>query len=190
MYDLASATPTTPVATLSNPAPGVSDSFGLSVAIDGITVVVGAPKADELVEDKGAAYVCGPANADGDGDGLLDMWEFAHFGTATGHDAMDDSDGDGRQELVEQAFNQEPNVPDASASPAITTEGGFLTTTVAKRAGVNYIVQTAADPQPDSYSSATTTVLINTTTTLKVRDNVPVGTVGSRFMRVLISASP
>ena len=41
VYDLNSATPTVPVATLNNPTPAASDRFG-AVAIDGTRVVVGA----------------------------------------------------------------------------------------------------------------------------------------------------
>jgi hypothetical protein len=42
VFDLSSATPTVPVATLNNPSPAVSDQFGYSVAISGTRVVVGA----------------------------------------------------------------------------------------------------------------------------------------------------
>jgi hypothetical protein len=55
VYDLASGTPTVPVATLNNPGPEASDSFGFSVAISGTRVVVGA-REDGTV-DAGSAYV-------------------------------------------------------------------------------------------------------------------------------------
>jgi hypothetical protein len=42
VYDMGSATPTIPIATLNNPGPAVDDSFGYSVAISGTRVVVGA----------------------------------------------------------------------------------------------------------------------------------------------------
>src|SRR5205823_3721735 len=41
VYDLTSATPTAPVATLNNPNPVANDWFGYSVAIDSTTVVAG-----------------------------------------------------------------------------------------------------------------------------------------------------
>jgi hypothetical protein len=53
VYDLSSGTPTVPVGTLNNPSPAESDLFGLSVAIDGTTVAIGAPSED-------AVYVFGP----------------------------------------------------------------------------------------------------------------------------------
>jgi hypothetical protein len=53
VYDLASGTPSTPVATLNNPQPSVNDNFGYSVAISGTRVIVGAPKD----ANTGTAYV-------------------------------------------------------------------------------------------------------------------------------------
>jgi len=60
VYDLASATPTVPVATLANPSPAYDDGFGSSVAIEGVTVVVGTPYEDTNAQDRGAAYLFGP----------------------------------------------------------------------------------------------------------------------------------
>ncbi len=63
VYDLASATPTTPVATLNNPSPSLSDLFGQSVAISGTLVVVGAPDDDTGLLNAGSAYVYDLASA-------------------------------------------------------------------------------------------------------------------------------
>ena len=57
VYDLASATPNTPVFTLNNPTPAVTDLFGWSVAISGTRAVVGAPRDDPGVLDGGRAYL-------------------------------------------------------------------------------------------------------------------------------------
>ena len=57
VYDLTSATPTTPAVTLNNPAPGVNDWFGYSVAISGTRVVVGALYDDLGATDAGGVYV-------------------------------------------------------------------------------------------------------------------------------------
>ena len=57
VYDLGSATPTVPVATLNNPGPAVSDQFGSSVAISGTRVVVGALYDDTGADAAGSAYV-------------------------------------------------------------------------------------------------------------------------------------
>jgi hypothetical protein len=60
VYDLASATPTVPVATFNNPSPAVEDRFGFSVAVDGTTIVAGTPRDDTGGLDRGAAYIFGP----------------------------------------------------------------------------------------------------------------------------------
>ena len=190
VYDLSSGAPTVPVATLNNPSPAVGDYFGWAVAIDGMTVAIGAPKDDTVMLNKGYAYVFGPASNDFDNDGLLDIWEYARFGSISAHSGLDDSDGDGRVELLEQAFNTNPLLPDVAGAPQAVNEGGYLTMTIAKRAGVSYSVQSAATPDGASFSAATTTVLVNDATTLKVRDNVVVGSPLSRFMRVRVTAAP
>ena len=65
--------------------------------------------------------------------------------------------------------------------------------TITKQPGVTYEVQSAASllpALPDSFSAATTTVLTNNATTLKVRDNTLIGTPPARFMRVKVTAAP
>jgi hypothetical protein len=72
----------------------------------------------------------------------------------------------------------------------VVNEGGYLTMTIAKRAGVTYQVQSAATPDEAAFSAATTTVLIDNATTLKARDNYPIGAIPGRFMRVKVTAAP
>ena len=57
VYDLSSATPGVPVFTLNNPDPATEDLFGLSVAISGTRVLVGALNDDADATDAGSAYV-------------------------------------------------------------------------------------------------------------------------------------
>ena len=190
VYDLTSSPPTVPVATINNPHPAAGDNFALSVAIDGANIAIGTPFAESPLADVGTTYVF---SSDADGDGLLDSWEIARFGTTTGHSALDDTDGDGRNELLEEAFDTNPLVPDANAAPAAVNEGGYLTLTIAKHSGVSYQVQSAGTllpALPDSFSSVMTTVLIDNFTTLKVRDNVLIGTTPARFMRTKVTAAP
>ena len=190
VYDLSSSTPTVPVTTLTKPSPAGTERLGWSVAIDGSTIAIGAPYDDSAMHNNGYAYVFGPASNDFDNDGLLDIWEYARFGSISALSGLDDSDGDGRVELLEQAFNTNPLLPDVAGAPQAVDEGGYLTMTIAKRAGVTYSVQSAATPDEASFSAATTTVLVNHATTLKVRDNVVVGSPLSRFMRVKVTAAP
>jgi hypothetical protein len=190
VYDLAGVTPTIPVATLNNAHPASGDRFGLAVGIDGTTVAVGVPFAESPQLDKGAAYIFAPANHDFDGDGLLDIWEYARFGTTDGHVAEDDGDGDGRSELLEEGFNTDPLSPDLAIAPVVLNEGGYLTMTIAKRAGLTYQLQSAATPDEAAFSTADTTILIDSLTTLKARDNFPIETTAGRFMRVKVTAAP
>ena len=127
-----------------------------------------------------------PAGADA--DGLPDAWEIANWGTTAGHGPMDDFDRDGVVELLEYAFGGDPKTPDAANLPAAVNEGGYLTVTLTKRPGVTYLVETAPDLQTASWSAANTTLLIDNSITLKVRDNVLPGAAASRYLRVRVSA--
>ena len=57
VYDLVGATPAVPVVLLDNASPVGGDSFGGSVAISGLRVVVGASGRDSGAENAGSAYV-------------------------------------------------------------------------------------------------------------------------------------
>jgi len=77
--------------------------------------------------------------------------------------------------------------------PEVVNEGGFLTMTLTKRPGVSYEVQSAGTllpALPDSFSAASTTVIINDATVLKVRDNFLIGAERGRFMRVKVTVAP
>ena len=183
------------------------DQFGYSVAVSGDTLVVGAWREDsstlgvnstpnEGATDSGAAYIftgLGPVVPDADGDGLLDSWELTYWLTTAGHSALDDFDHDGVPELLEEAFGLNPTIPDAASLPQVVNEGGYLTIAFTKHPGVTYEVQSAGTlltGQPDSFSPASTTVLINNASTLKVRDNILIGTPPARYMRVKVTAAP
>jgi hypothetical protein len=57
LYDLASANPGSPVATLIHPDPEDDEYFGSAVAISGTRVVVGVPEDDVSASDGGCGYV-------------------------------------------------------------------------------------------------------------------------------------
>jgi len=57
VYDLASATPMVPAATLTNPSPAALDNFGYAVAISGPRIVVGAWQKDTGATNAGSVYV-------------------------------------------------------------------------------------------------------------------------------------
>ena len=195
LYDISSNTPTVPVATLRNPAPAAGDNLGWAVAIDGTTAAISAPFDDGVMLNRGYAWVFDLAAppVDGDGDGLLDSWELTHWPTTAGHGPMDDFDHDGYNDLLELALGLNPTLPDPGGLPPVVNEGGYLTVTIAKRPGASYEAQSAStllSGQPDSFSAASTTVLINDATTFKARDNLPVATPARRFIRVKVTAAP
>jgi hypothetical protein len=157
--------------------------YGLSIAVD----------PDNQTRPQGSAWDMGAfeftnSNPDTDGDGLPDAWEVGHWGTIDGHSALDDFDRDGLVELLEYAFGLNPKTPDRSSALAATTENGYLTITLTKRNGVTLTVQTTGNLAPAAWSSASTTVLIDNATTLKVRDDVPIATGSSRYLRVRVTA--
>jgi hypothetical protein len=57
IYNISSATPTVPVAAISNPSPSEDDNFGYSVAVSATRVLVGAPGDDTEATSSGRVYV-------------------------------------------------------------------------------------------------------------------------------------
>ncbi len=193
LYDLNSATPTVPATTFDNPGLKSGDQFGNAVAIDADTIAIGAINADANGTDSGAVYTFGILPNDGDNDGLRDTWELLYWPDTIGHGPSDDFDHDGFTNLQELAFGLNPLVPDASVGPKPVVESGYLTVTLTKQPWVTYEVQSAGSllsSHPESFSPEMTTILINNSTTLKVRDNFLIGTQPSRFMRVKVIGAP
>lgn len=166
---------------------------GLSLPVNGLVRARGVVPAGYQNGSAGLLEQTTGFGPDSDNDGLLDAWELTYFPTVFGHGASDDFDGDGVPELLEEAFGLDPTKPDAASLPRPVLEAGYLTMTIEKHAGVHYEVQTAGTllaSQPDSFSAASTTLLLDTPTTLKVRDNFPIGAAARRFMRVQVTAAP
>ncbi len=124
-----------------------------------------------------------------------ECWRRLYFDTtSTTGNAADffDFENDGLVNLLEYAFGLDPTVS-TPVIPGMTQEGGYLTMTITRKPGVSYQVQTAGSlqpGQPESFSAASTTVLIDDATTLKVRDNFLIGTAAARFLRVQVTAVP
>ncbi len=160
----------------------------LALTPEGGAVVTGRRRSQESSMDI-LTVKYNPVDLDLDDDGLLDSWEVTHFGSADAHRALDDSDGDGAVELLELAFGTDPKLPASVPAPAVVMEGGYLTTTITKHPCVRYLVETGGTLEA-RFSAASTTVLTDTATTLKVRDNIPVGTQSTRFLRVKVTGAP
>ncbi|MCB1210383.1 MAG: delta-60 repeat domain-containing protein [Verrucomicrobiales bacterium] len=128
---------------------------------------------------------------DADNDGLINAWEELYWpGMTALHGALDDDDHDGLVNLLELAFGLDPMVSDTTGMPPVIEDGGYLTMTIVKRAGVIYEVQSAGSLLATDFSGGTTVVLLDDAGTLKVRDTVPLSTPTSRFMRVKVTGNP
>jgi hypothetical protein len=89
VYEMTSATPQVPVETLECGSHQPGDAFGVSVAIDGVDIVVGAPLDDGNTFDRGAAHVFDPDPPlpqmqveQPPGTGLIGGAASIHFGNA------------------------------------------------------------------------------------------------------------
>ena len=130
---------------------------------------------------------------DSDSDGLPDAWELTYWPGLAAHSAFGDSDHDGYNELLELALGLDPTIPNPGGLPPVTIENGHLTMTLTKKTGVTFEVQsgsTLLPALPDSFSPASTTVLIDDAITLKVRENTPAGSQPRRYLRVKVTATP
>jgi hypothetical protein len=134
------------------------------------------------------------STTDADVDSLKDSWENNYWPSAATASASSDSDADGLTELQELAFGLNPLVPDSALQPRPVVEAGYLTMTITKRPGATYVVESAGSLVPlDSapyFSAASTTVLVDEATTLKVRDNVSVTSGQRRYMKVRVNSAP
>ena len=175
------------------PANGIDGMIGgrrtLAITPDGGAVVTGYSSNGTNSDYATVRYAEFPAG-DADGDGLRDSWEQWWWGTTVGHSALDDFDHDGIPELMEQAFALNPKQGDLTALPPRSIVNGYLTSVITKQPGVTYQVQTAGSPNAYAFSAATTTVLLDNTTTLKVRDNFLLATNPARYLRVKVTAAP
>ena len=145
-----------------------------------VTGYVSTTTSQNILTLKLAPYI------DADADGLPDPWELSHWGTTAAHSAQDDTDSDGLPELLEYAFSLDPRLSDRTFQPQPVREGVYLTLTLNRRAGLTYTAESTGNLT--GWSNASTTVLIDTPGTFKVRDNVPTSAGGSRFLRMKISA--
>ena len=192
VYDLGGSAPQQPVLTVENPSPAAGDEFGGAVALDGTVIVAGAAQDDTVARQKGHAYVFA-MQPDLDGDGLLDTWENLWWPELGGQRADHDSDGDGLENLLEMAFGMNPNRADNQALPIPTLSEGRLTMMITKRPGVRYEVQSAGTLLPgqsQSFSKASTVVLMDDASSLQVRDDPPALGANMRFMRVHVRPQP
>jgi len=137
-----------------------------------------------------------PATASATALSALQNWRLSYFGTTenAGTAADDyDFDTDGIANLIEYALGTDPltaTPADKVPTSSIEADGAndYLILSVPRTAiqpGVTYQVQVGGDL---AAWSEDVTVLVDTSTLLKVRDNVPVSDATKRFIRLRITA--
>lgn len=130
----------------------------------------------------------------------IEQWTLAKFGTnpapgIAGY--LDNPDHDAWVNLIEYALGLNPLLPDSGGLVADFETIGpdkFLRLTVTKNPtafDIEPSVEVTGDlSAPASWTSAGTTVEINTPTTLRVRDNTPVSAASQRFIRLKVMPPP
>jgi hypothetical protein len=163
VYDLSSATPSQPVATLTNPSPAFIDRFGWSVAIAGTRVVIGTPYDDTSAFDTGSAYVYDLASA----TPTVSVATLHHPSPANFHQfglevAMDGSsivvgapfdDTNARDRGAAYIFSSEPRLRIVPAAPGLAT----ISWTPATSSG--YVLQYADSLAPVNWVNASSGAL-------------------------------
>lgn len=129
----------------------------------------------------------------------IDLWRINSFlnspGGPAGPNALNlaDFDGDGISNLLEYSRGTSATAPSPNTLPLQTLEvvgaSKYQALTVTKSPSATdciFTVEVASAPGGPWSSTSTTTVMTNTATQLKVRDNTPVGT-SPRFIRLQVA---
>ncbi len=112
LFDLDSLNPELPVTSLRITSPTAGDQFGFSVALDGMTLAIGAVSDDRGLRDMGSVYVYGPSP--------LTRWKEQTL-HAPGALNLGDSDGDGLSVILEYALLLSPEISDSAPAGYLVT---------------------------------------------------------------------
>ena len=131
-------------------------------------------------------------------NGIDDYWEIEKFGNAdSGSNPADgDPDGDGLVNLLEFAFATDPLIPNPSLveSFLIAVNGqDYLQVSVPKNqlAGhLEFSIEFCGDLDAESWSSSVGVIIEDEPGRLTVRDSVPASSSAARFARVKVTAPP
>ncbi len=130
-------------------------------------------------------------NGDSDGDGIPDGWELDRgFNADFAADAWLDTDGDGSSTLLEFALGTDPRANSRDGIGIYTDEDGYLTLTTSRNpaaTGLQLRIAVSVDLATWYSDAAHVTILANTPTLLKARDNIPLGSAERRFIRLEVN---
>jgi hypothetical protein len=128
----------------------------------------------------------------------FDAW-IAGYTFAKGADktASGDPDGDGLANLIEYTLGLAPTVVNASiAQPSVVSVNGsnYLQLSVKRNSAVTNVFiegqSTGTLETPNSWKAGDTVNVLNTSTVFTVRDALPIGTTGKRFLRLRFTLVP
>lgn len=125
----------------------------------------------------------------------VDAWRILKFGTNAINPAIagDTANpvGDGLPNLLKYALGLDPTKSGTVPVGMIANENNYLTLTATKNSGavdVSFSAESTGDlATPGSWSTQTTTILLNNTNTFKARDTVPADSALQRFIRLKIT---
>jgi FG-GAP repeat len=190
VYDLGSATPTVPVATLDTPNPNYQVYFGSAVAVSGDRVVVGAFQDNTLNTAEGAAYVFSAATR-------IESWRLTNFGNIENSGAgadTSDFDHDGLINMIEFATHRDPAGFDGTVG-ALSRESEVLEFTyeranAAVLDGFVFVVEWSKSLEAETWSSAgVDEIVVDDDGTLQeILATIPLADVRSSFVRLRVSA--
>ncbi len=125
---------------------------------------------------------------DTNGDGVPDRWAMQYGLDPNGASAAQtDTDRDGLSDFLEYALNTHPRLASPAGQPVTSIEGGYLTLTVARNAAataLQFHIAVSADLATWFSDAAHVTILQDTPTLLKARDNVPITAAPKRYIRL------
>lgn len=128
----------------------------------------------------------------------FDAW-IAGYTFAKGADktASGDPDGDGLANLIEYTLGLNPTVVNASiAQPSVVSVNGsnYLQLSVKRNSAVTNVLiegqSTGTLETPNSWKAGDTVNVVNTSSVFTVRDALPIGTSGKRFLRLRFTLVP
>ncbi len=129
---------------------------------------------------------------DSDGDGLLDDWEVATAGNLSAMAASTDSDGDGLNDTLEFALGTLPNdsrsgLGNVTHDVEQISANRYLRLNVTKNPGAtNLTYEIVVSGDLINWGTTQTVVEQNTSTSLIVRDAIPLGSTPQRYIRLRV----
>jgi hypothetical protein len=129
---------------------------------------------------------------DTDLDGLPDAWEIAHGLDPNTSNRDTDTSGDGVSDVMKYALDLDPQVTDYAEVCQVEVEAGFLTLSANRNPDAIHLVfdvEVSGDLIQWDSGPEHVTVLLDSPSFLKVRDNIELDEGSSRYIRLKVSVA-